>query len=51
MKVLSGGKGVKIMTLPEGETLQMLEPFRSRLALTVPGSRGRPKALTLDEAE
>jgi topoisomerase-4 subunit A len=49
MKTLSGGKGVKIMTLPEGETLQMLELFRGRLALTVPGSRGRPKTLNIDE--
>jgi topoisomerase-4 subunit A len=50
MKTLSGGKGVKIMTLPEGESLQMLELFRGRLALTVPGSRGRPKTLNIDEA-
>jgi topoisomerase-4 subunit A len=37
--------------LPEGETLQMLDVFRGRLSLTVAGSRGRPKTLTLDEAE
>ena len=50
MKTLSGGKGVKIMTLPDGESLAMLDLFRGRLVLNVPGSRGRPKALTLDEA-
>jgi len=50
MKELSGGKGVKIMTLPDGESLQLLDVFRERLALTVPGSRGRPKTLNIDEA-
>lgn len=50
MKELSGGKGVKIMTLPDGASLQLLDVFRERLALTVPGSRGRPKTLNIDEA-
>jgi topoisomerase IV subunit A len=51
MKVLGGGKGVKIMTLPEGEKLARLELFRDTLALSVPGSRGRAKTLNLGEAD
>ncbi len=49
MKTLSGGKGVKIMTLPEGESLALLTLFREKLALPVAGSRGRAKTLNIDE--
>lgn len=49
MKTLSGGKGVKIMTLPEGESLGLLTLFREKLALPVAGSRGRAKTLNIDE--